>query len=77
MCLGVSRKGFIGQLCGRASADRGAGSLAVACVAAARGSAHVLRVHDVAATRDAVVMLDAIDRSRRPAAAPGTIPTPP
>lgn len=77
VCLGVSRKGFIGTLCGREAADRGAGSLAVACVASARGSAHVLRVHDVAATRDAVVMLDAIDRSRRPAAAPGTIPTPP
>jgi dihydropteroate synthase len=77
VCLGVSRKGFIGTLCGREPADRGAGSLAVACVAAARATAHVLRVHDVAATRDAVVMLDAIDRSRRPTAAPGTIPTPP
>lgn len=77
VCLGVSRKGFIGTLCGREPAHRGAGSLAVACVAAARGSAHVLRVHDVAATRDAVVMLDAIDRSRREIAGPGTIPTPP
>lgn len=77
VCLGVSRKGFIGRLCGREAADRGAGSLAVVCVAAARGSAHVLRVHDVAATRDAMVMLDAIDRSRRASADPGTIPTPP
>jgi len=77
VCLGVSRKGFIGKLCGRDRADRGAGSLAVACVAAARGTAHVLRVHDVAATRDAVVLLDAIDRSRRAAAADGTILTPP
>jgi len=77
VCLGVSRKGFIGKLCGREPADRGAGSLAVACFAAARGAAHVLRVHDVAATRDAVVLLDAIDRSRRAIVATGTIPTPP
>jgi dihydropteroate synthase len=65
VCLGVSRKGFIGMLCGRARGERMAGSLAVACIAAARGEAHVLRVHDVAATRDAAVLLDAIDRHRR------------
>ncbi|MFO0821765.1 MAG: dihydropteroate synthase [Gemmataceae bacterium] len=65
LCLGVSRKGFIGALCGREKADRLAGSLAVACFAAARNEAHLLRVHDVAATRDAAVMLEAINRSRR------------
>jgi dihydropteroate synthase len=65
VCLGVSRKGFIGMLCGRARGERMAGSLAVACIAAARGEAHVLRVHDVAATRDAALLLDAIDRHRR------------
>jgi dihydropteroate synthase len=31
VCLGASRKGFIGKLCGREVADRDAGSLAVAC----------------------------------------------
>ena len=77
VCLGVSRKGFIGQLCGRAAGERLAGSLAVACIAAARGAAHVLRVHDVAATRDAAVLLDAIDRSRRKPAGAGTIPAAP
>ena len=65
VCLGVSRKGFVGTLCGRAVADRTAGSLAVACFAAARGGTQVLRVHDVGPTRDAAVLLDAIDRSRR------------
>jgi dihydropteroate synthase len=65
VCLGVSRKGFIGKLCGREVADRDAGSLAVACFAAARGTAHVLRVHDVAGARDAAILLDAIDRHRR------------
>jgi dihydropteroate synthase len=65
VCLGVSRKGFIGKLCGREQHERLAGSLAVACFTAARGLSHVLRVHDVAATRDAAVLLDAIERHRR------------
>jgi dihydropteroate synthase len=65
VCLGVSRKGFMGQLTGRARGERMPGSLAVACFAAARGEAHVLRVHDVAPTRDAVVLLGEIDRHRR------------
>ena len=65
VCLGASRKGFIGKLCGREKGERLAGSLAVACIAAARGGAHVLRVHDVAETRDAALLLDAIDRYRR------------
>lgn len=65
LCLGVSRKGFIGKLCGREPGERMPGSLAVACIAAARGQSHVLRVHDVAPTRDAAVMLDAIDQYRQ------------
>jgi len=65
LCLGVSRKGFIGKLCGREKNERMAGSLAVACFAAAKNEAHLLRVHDVAATRDAAVLLEAINRSRR------------
>jgi dihydropteroate synthase len=66
VCLGVSRKGFIGMLTGRTRNERMPGSLAVACIAAARGEAHVLRVHDVAPTRDAAVLLEAIERRRRP-----------
>jgi dihydropteroate synthase len=64
VCLGVSRKGFIGEICGRTRAERMPGSLAVACIAAARGEAHVLRVHDVAPTRDAALLLEAINQSR-------------
>jgi dihydropteroate synthase len=64
ICLGASRKGFIGIICGRARHERLAGSLAIATIAAARGQAHVLRVHDVAATRDAALLLEAIDRHR-------------
>jgi dihydropteroate synthase len=65
VCLGVSRKGFIGKLCGRELSARDAGSLAVACFTTARGTAHVLRVHDVPGARDAAILLEAIDRHRR------------
>jgi dihydropteroate synthase len=56
VCLGVSRKGFLGKVLGRPVGERLAGSLAAACFAVARGAAQMLRVHDVAATRDAVVL---------------------
>ncbi len=65
VCLGVSRKGFIGVLCGRDRSARDPGSLAIACFAAARGTAHVLRVHDVPSARDAAILLEAIDQHRR------------
>src|SRR5947209_12790665 len=60
VCLGVSRKGFLGRLLGRPVQDRTAGSLAVICHALARRAAQVLRVHDVAPTRDAVVVFAAL-----------------
>ena len=62
--LGVSRKGLLGQITGRSRTERLAASLAVACFAIARGQAHIVRVHDVAATRDAALLLEAIDRYR-------------
>jgi dihydropteroate synthase len=58
--LGVSRKGFIGQITGRDRSQRLAGSLAVACYCAARGSAHVVRVHDVAETVDAMKVIGSL-----------------
>jgi len=64
LCLGVSRKGFMGIITGRNRAERLAGSLAVACFSLARGSSHILRVHDVAATIDAVKLSAAIDALR-------------
>ena len=54
VCLGVSRKGLFGKLLDRPVDQRLAASLAVACAAMAKGAAQILRVHDVAATRDAV-----------------------
>jgi dihydropteroate synthase len=66
ICLGVSRKGFIGVLTGRGRQERTAGSLAVACVAAAENPGLVLRVHDVAPTRDAAILIEAIEKHRDP-----------
>ncbi|MBE0532059.1 MAG: dihydropteroate synthase [Rhodospirillales bacterium] len=58
--LGVSRKSFIGRLShGEPPAERLAGSLAAALAGAARG-AHILRVHDVAETRQALAVWQAI-----------------
>lgn len=60
LLLGTSRKSFIGQITGRPVEDRLAGSLASSVHAALRG-AHILRVHDVAATRAALDVIDAIE----------------
>jgi dihydropteroate synthase len=57
--VGLSRKSLLGELTGRAVGERLPGSLAAALLAAQRG-ATVLRVHDVAATRDALAILDAV-----------------
>ena len=57
--VGLSRKSMLGQLTGRGVADRLPGSLAAALLAVQRG-ASVLRVHDVAATRDALAVLGAL-----------------
>ena len=53
LLVGWSRKGTLGQLTGRAVSDRLAASVAAALAAAHHGAA-VLRVHDVAATVDAL-----------------------
>ena len=57
--VGLSRKSVLGQLTGRAVGERLPASLAAALIAAQRGAA-VLRVHDVAATRDALTILNAV-----------------
>jgi dihydropteroate synthase len=57
--VGLSRKTMIGQVTGRRVADRLTGSVAAALIAVQHG-AQVLRVHDVAATRDAVAVLRAV-----------------
>jgi len=61
--VGASRKQFLGTLTGVANPeDRVAASIGAALAAAVRG-AHVLRIHDVAATRHALTVFDAVERS--------------
>ena len=65
LLVGTSRKAFIGHLTGvDVPAQRVAGSLASA-VLAARDGARILRVHDVAATVEALAVQAAIDAAPR------------
>ena len=57
--VGASRKSFIGRITGREVGERTGGSIAVDVLALAHG-ADVLRVHDVAAARDAVALAEAV-----------------
>jgi dihydropteroate synthase len=56
--LGASRKSFIGELTGADVADRLPGSIAAALLGAGQG-VQILRVHDVAATRQALAVWEA------------------
>ena len=67
--VGASRKRFVGELSGvRDPAARVYGSVGVAIAAFERG-ARVLRVHDVAATRQALNVADAVRRAAEAAPA--------
>jgi dihydropteroate synthase len=56
---GISRKGMLGRITGRELNGRVYASVAAAMIAVERG-AHIVRVHDVAATRDALAVLQAV-----------------
>ncbi|MCC6525150.1 MAG: dihydropteroate synthase [Polyangiaceae bacterium] len=73
--VGPSRKSFLAKvvadeagIAAPAAADRLGASLAAALLCAARG-ARILRIHDVAATRQALAYARALAKVRRPAAA--------
>ncbi|MES2354923.1 MAG: dihydropteroate synthase [Pseudomonadota bacterium] len=57
--VGLSRKRMLGELTGRSSKDRLAASLTAAIIAVQNGAA-IVRVHDVAATKDALTVLIAL-----------------
>ncbi len=57
--VGLSRKSILGQMLNRKPEERLPGSLALALAAAERGAA-IVRVHDVAATRDVLQVFNAI-----------------
>ncbi len=62
--LGLSRKSMIGAVTGRPASRRLGGSVAAALAGAMRG-AHILRVHDVADTVDALRVWSAVERGVR------------
>ncbi len=69
---GLSRKSMLGTITGRPVGERLPASLSAALIAAMRG-AHILRVHDVAATRDALSVWQAVEAAR-PAFRSGLLP---
>lgn len=64
LLVGVSRKTMLGAITGRSVEQRESASVAAALIAAQKG-AKILRVHDVAATRDALAVWAAIENGER------------
>jgi dihydropteroate synthase len=60
LLVGLSRKSMLGLLTGRAATERIHAGLAANVLAVERG-ARIVRVHDVAATRDALAVLEAVE----------------
>lgn len=60
LLVGMSRKSMLGLLTGRAATERVHAGIAAHVLAVLRG-ARILRVHDVAATRDALAVLQAVE----------------
>lgn len=61
LLVGVSRKSMLGAITGKPVNERLAASISAALLAAQRG-ATIVRVHDVAATRDALAVWAAIEK---------------
>jgi dihydropteroate synthase len=64
LLAGLSRKATLGAVTGRSLTERVHASVAAALIAVQRG-ARIVRVHDVAATRDALRVLQAVEQHRR------------
>ena len=62
LLAGLSRKSMLGAITGKPVGERQAASVAAALLAAQRGAA-IVRVHDVAATRDALAVLQAVEEA--------------
>jgi dihydropteroate synthase len=61
LLVGISRKAMLGAATGRQVGERAAASIAAAVLAVERG-ARIVRVHDVAGTRDAIRVWAAMTR---------------
>lgn len=66
LLAGLSRKSMIGALTGRDVEHRAAGSAAAALIAVQKGAV-IVRVHDVAATRDALAVWQGVASGAAPA----------
>ena len=64
LLVGISRKSMLGMITGRPVERRQAASLAANLVAAQKG-AKILRVHDVAATKDVLAVWKAIEEGAK------------
>ncbi len=60
LMVGMSRKSMLGLITGRPALERVPAGIAAHVLAVLRG-ARILRVHDVAATRDAIAVLQAVE----------------
>ena len=67
LMVGLSRKAMIGTLTGRAVDQRASGSAAAALIAVQKG-ATIVRVHDVAATRDVLAVWQGVASGIKPVA---------
>jgi dihydropteroate synthase len=63
VCVGTSRKSFIGRITGREVGERLGGTVASNVLALANG-AEIFRVHDVRAVREALAVAEAVMRRR-------------
>lgn len=72
---GLSRKGMIGTITGREMDERVVGSAVAALIAVQNGAA-IVRVHDVAATRDALKVWEAVATQPAMAKRPASPATP-
>lgn len=67
LLIGTSRKSFIGKILHDDTCDRLAGTIS-SCILAVLHGAHILRVHDVCALKQAVRVVDAIKSEQIPLA---------
>ena len=64
LCVGVSRKSFVGEIAGEADPGRRLPGSLAAAAAAVLGGVHLVRAHDVGETVQAVRVAEAIRRAR-------------
>jgi dihydropteroate synthase len=69
LLVGLSRKSSLGEITGRPVDERAFASVAAALIAVQNG-ARIVRVHDVAPTRDVLAVWAAVEQARREPAAP-------